>query len=247
MARVLLLGGTQEAQELAASLHAAGVPFLVSLAGRAPAQYAGPVRTGGFGGAEGLAAAIREGRFTTVVDATHPFAATISPAAVRAAHAAGVSYHRLERPPWRPCAGDTWTFVASLGEAAARLSPGARVFLAVGAGGLAPFLYRRDVSFLVRAIAGPDTGGRDDVVVVRARGPFDVSGERALWDAHRFTALVTKNAGGAASAAKLAVARERRTPVLMVRRPAGQPPADACSADAMMALLRTHLFPSGTV
>src|SRR5262252_8522581 len=55
--RILILGGTTEARQLAERLTAqAGLNVTLSLAGRtsAPAVQPVPVRTGGFGGAEGL-------------------------------------------------------------------------------------------------------------------------------------------------------------------------------------------------
>lgn len=235
--RILLLGGTTEAQDLAAALKRAELPFVVSLAGRARAHYPGPTRIGGFGGVDGIAVTLRAERFSHLVDATHPFAAEISPAAARAAADVGARYLRLERPPWRAGPLDWFVDVASAGEAAAALPAGARAFLTLGSRNLAPFLARRDLRLVVRAITRPDLGGRDDVTVIEARGPFALDAERALWDAHRFDALVTKNAGGAASEAKLVAARERGIPVIMIARPAGQPPADAGTADALMAQL----------
>lgn len=240
MTRILLLGGTQEARALAAELTAAGLDVLVSLAGRASAAaYPGETRTGGFGGEHALADFLRRGRFALLIDATHPFAATISPAAARAAYAAGLPYLRLERPPWHPEAGDVE--VPTLKAAAAALKPGSRTFLTVGSGSLAPFLERRDVAFVVRTVEAPDLMGRADIKVLRARGPFALADERALWDTHRFDTLVTKNAGGAATEAKLLVARERETAIVFVARPDGQPPADAVDVAGMMALVRRSL------
>src|SRR5207247_1189476 len=56
--RVLVLGGTAEARELAAALDDAGVPVISSLAGRVanPRLPRGEVRVGGFAGRQGLAA-----------------------------------------------------------------------------------------------------------------------------------------------------------------------------------------------
>ena len=54
---------------------------------------------------------------------------------------------------------------------------------------------------------------------VRARGPFELSGERALLSEHAIDTLVSKNSGGSATAAKLQAARELRVGVVMVRRP----------------------------
>ncbi|MEM8664871.1 MAG: precorrin-6A/cobalt-precorrin-6A reductase, partial [Pseudomonadota bacterium] len=200
-----------------------------------------PVVTGGFGGEEGLEDTIRREGVEVVVDATHPFAATISPAAKRAARSARVRYLRLERNRWRRAASDRWVEVRSLHEAAEELDSGSTVFLAVGAGGLAPFLPRRDLRLVVRTIEPPDLAGRHDITVIEQRGPFDIEDERALWDRFQFDAMVAKNSGGEASAAKLVVARERRTLVYMVRRPRGQPFPNARTAEAMMRRLRRHL------
>jgi len=52
-----------------------------------------------------------------------------------------------------------------------------------------------------------------------AGGPFSPQGERALFAARGIDVLVSKNSGGRATEAKLAVARELRLPVVMLRRP----------------------------
>ena len=239
--KILLLGGTEEARELAEALDEAGADFVVSLAGRTAATYPGNMRVGGFGGVEGLAETIRADAFEVVVDATHPFAANMSVNAKAAAKRAKVPYYRLERRPWRRAASDRWIDVDSLEDAAERLDSGSTVFLAVGAGGLAPFLPRRDLNLVVRAIEEPDLGNRRDIVVIQQRGPFDIEDERALWDKYAFDALVTKNSGGEAAGAKLVVARERRTLVYMVRRPRRQPWPSAHDAERMMRKLRRFL------
>ena len=56
--RILILGGTTEARQLAARLAARGdLDITLSLAGRTenPVEQPVPIRTGGFGGAQGLA------------------------------------------------------------------------------------------------------------------------------------------------------------------------------------------------
>ena len=92
---LLILGGTGEAAALAAALaerFGDRLAVTYSLAGRTtPARLPpGRVRSGGFGGAEGLAAFLRAEAVTAVIDATHPFAAAISRHARLACAAAGV-------------------------------------------------------------------------------------------------------------------------------------------------------------
>ncbi|MEM9223799.1 MAG: precorrin-6A/cobalt-precorrin-6A reductase [Pseudomonadota bacterium] len=240
MPNILVLGGTGEARALCDRLTERGTPYVVSLAGGTDAHYPGKVRVGGFGGVEGIKHAIAADGYSVIVDATHPFAQVISVNARAAARAMGIRYFRLERRPWRRASADRWVDVRSMDEAAERIASGSVVFLAVGVGGLAPFLPRLDLKLVIRAIAPPDVGDHPDVTVVSDRGPFVVDDERDLWDRFEFDSLVTKNSGGEATAAKLLVARERRTLVYMVRRPEGQPRPNAENVDQMMAKLRRY-------
>ncbi|MFD5073658.1 cobalt-precorrin-6A reductase [Streptomyces sp. NPDC058371] len=220
---ILLLGGTTEARELAARLAArTGVRVTTSLAGRVarPGALEGDVRIGGFGGAEGLAAWLREHQVDAVVDATHPFAEGITANAARAAAATGVPAVVLRRPGWQPQADDRWHPVASL-TAAAELLPGLgrRVFLTTGRLGLAAFADLAGLRFLVRSVEAPEPPMPPHTRVLLARGPFTVPDETALLREHRIDVLVTKDSGGEATSAKLTAARALGLPVVVVRRP----------------------------
>ncbi|MGI9410779.1 MAG: precorrin-6A/cobalt-precorrin-6A reductase, partial [Hyphomicrobiaceae bacterium] len=79
--RVLLLGGTQESRKLAAILDSdPRFAIISSLAGRTsqPEATSRNTRRGGFGGAKGLLNYASENDIDIIVDATHPFAETIS-------------------------------------------------------------------------------------------------------------------------------------------------------------------------
>lgn len=243
---VLVLGGTTEARELAAELAARpGVRVTTSLAGRVsrPAALEGDVRIGGFGGAEGLARWLREHGVDAVVDATHPFAAGITANAARAAAQTGVPAVVLRRPGWRPGPGDRWHSAASLIEAAALLPElGGRVFLTTGRLGLAAFADLAHLHFLVRSVEAPEPPLPPVTEVLLARGPFTVTGEKALLREHRIDVLVTKDSGGEATAAKLTAARDLDLPVVVVRRPP-LPPGVIAVADVASALARLDLGP----
>ena len=221
---MLILGGSGEAYELAEALAEAGDFHVVSsLAGRTrrPRLPPGEVRTGGFGGAEGLASYLRRSRMQAIVDATHPFAATMGWHAAEAARAAGLPLLRLERPPWRAAAGDNWRLVGDWEEAAALLRGAARrVLLAIGRHELASFAGLAEQWFLIRAVEAPDPMPPfRQAELLLARGPFDLAGERALLVDRRIDTIVCKNSGGTATDAKLAAAREAGIRVIMQRRP----------------------------
>ncbi len=225
--RLLLLGGTTEARELSETLAtgAAGpVEVILSLAGRTrtPAPSPSGPRIGGFGGPDGLAAYLKTQEIDLLIDATHPFAARMSANAVLAAEMTGVPLLRLVRPGWTARAGDRWTQVPTVAAAAERVAATAkRAFLTVGTGEIACFAACSEVFFLVRLIEPPATPlGLADHRLILDRGPFDLAGERRLMQENRIDALVTKNSGGTATAAKLEAARALEIPVIMVDRPA---------------------------
>jgi precorrin-6A/cobalt-precorrin-6A reductase len=236
-ARLLILGGTAEAVALAVACTARpGLEVISSLAGRTrpPTLPPGEVRSGGFGGAEGLARFLIERGIGCVIDATHPFAAQMSAHAKAACDEASVPRLRLLRPPWQPEPGDRWIEVADLAEAARRLPElGRRAFLTVGQRDLGAFAGL-DLWFLVRTIepAGPLPLRRAQWLA--GRGPFAVEGELALLRAHGIDVLVTKASGGEATYAKLVAARRLGLPVLMVRRP---PPPPGPVVDSVAAAL----------
>jgi precorrin-6A/cobalt-precorrin-6A reductase len=238
--RVLLLGGTSESSALARALAARdGVEVTTSFAGRtsSPVAPAGLTRVGGFGGADGLADHLRSAQVDVLIDATHPFAARMRWHAAEAAVAAAVPRLRVERPPWRPVPGDRWVSVGDLDAAAATVCEGdyRRVFLSTGRTELAPFAGCTGVWFLVRSVEPPDPLPLRDAHVVLDRGPFDLDGELALLSEHRVDAVVTKNSGAAATAAKLAAARELRLPVVIVERPPSPAGPEARTVDEALA------------
>ncbi|AZM56043.1 cobalt-precorrin-6A reductase [Streptomyces sp. WAC 01529] len=242
---VLILGGTTEARRLAELLtDEAGLRVTSSLAGRvaAPRLPPGEVRVGGFGGAEGMAAWLREHRVDALIDATHPFAGTISFNAASAAALAHVPLLALRRPGWVAGEGDDWHPVDSL-EQAARVLPalGERVFLTTGRMGLAAFTGDPELDglwFLVRSVDAPEPPFPARMEVLLDRGPFSLEGERELLRRHRVDVVVTKDSGGAATSPKLVAAREAGVPVVVVRRPAVPASAAVASPQEAVAWVR---------
>jgi precorrin-6A/cobalt-precorrin-6A reductase len=222
--RVLILGGTHEAFQLAEHLAAqAGIDFISSLAGRTrePRLPKGEVRTGGFGGAEGLARYLREERITLVINATHPFAAQISANAVAAAETAGIPLLRLLRPAWTARRDDRWVAARHAAEAAELCRrEGGRIFLTLGSGELDAFAEIHNAHFLVRMVDAPERLPLRDCHVITARGPFSLQEEMRLLVEHHIGLIVAKNSGGDATYAKIEAARRTGLPIIMIERPA---------------------------
>lgn len=217
--RVLLLGGTGEARALAKALHPR-VDVVSSLAGRVPdpALPVGPVRIGGFGGVDGLRRWLRDESIDAVVDATHPFAATMTAHAAAACTESRIPHLILARPAWDP--GAAMVVDSDDGAAEIVAQQGySRIFLTTGRSGVRAFAGS-DAWFLIRAVTDPDASAlpRHHRVLL-SRGPYGYDAELALLRDHRIDALVTKNSGGDMTRAKLDAAAALDVPVVMVARP----------------------------
>nr|WP_314074815.1 cobalt-precorrin-6A reductase [uncultured Roseococcus sp.] len=238
---LLILGGTTEARELAALLAARGADAVLSLAGRTakPVAMPVPVRMGGFGGVEGLVAHLREAGIRVLIDATHPYAATMSRHAAEAAARLGLPFLALRRPPWQHAPGDNWTEVADARGALAALGTAPRrVFLALGRQELAPFVEAPQHDYLIRSVDPIEPPlAVPHARYILARGPFPEAAEHALLRDARIEAIICKNSGGSATYGKIVAARALGIEVLLLRRPPLRPAPEVATAAEAMAWL----------
>jgi precorrin-6A/cobalt-precorrin-6A reductase len=224
MRNVLILGGTSEARQLAGRLaDRSDLKVTLSLAGRTaqPAAQPVPVRIGGFGGTDGLAAYLTAHRIGVLIDATHPYAATIAAHAAEAAARARIPIAALRRKAWTPTAGDRWIEVADVAGAVAALGavPG-RVFLAIGRKEVGAFEAAPQHDYLIRSVDPVEPPLKlPYATYIVARGPFTEQDEHALLKEHRIESVVAKNSGGSATYGKIAAARALGIEVVMLRRP----------------------------
>jgi precorrin-6A/cobalt-precorrin-6A reductase len=224
MRRILILGGTAEARQLAGRLsHRHDLEITLSLAGRttAPAAQPVPVRTGGFGGPDGLAAYLAARRIDALIDATHPYAAAMSAHAAEAAAHSDVRLLALRRPPWSAVIGDQWVEVDTIEDAVLALGPvPRRAFLTVGRRDIDAFAAAPQHSYLIRSVDPIDPPLRvPHATFITARGPFSEENDRALMTRHQINIVVAKNSGGDASYGKIVAARSLGIGVIMLRRP----------------------------
>ena len=224
MRHILILGGTAEARQLAAELaKRRDLAITLSLAGRTaqPAVQTVPVRVGGFGGAQGLAAYLVAERIGFLIDATHPYAAVMAANAAEAAKRSGVPILALRRPPWSPVAGDRWIDADDIEHAVSLLgSAPCQVFLAIGRKEVRAFSSAPQHHYLIRSVDPVDPPlAVPNASYLVARGPFSEADERALLEKHRIEVVVAKNSGGSATYGKIAAARALGIKVVMLRRP----------------------------
>jgi precorrin-6A/cobalt-precorrin-6A reductase len=244
--RILLLGGTGDALHIARRLSAAHVYSLAGL-GRTPADLACGVRIGGFGGVTGLADFIARENIGLLIDATHPYAARISANAASAAVQCAIPAWALRREGWQPQAGDDWRDFADWHELMSMLCSFSRPFFTVGR---EPLAHLDEIPshqhWTIRCLdAAP---GNTRATVIGSRGPFALAEERALFQRGGFDVLISKNSGGAATEAKLQVARELQLPVLLQRRPRStEVSREFESRNALLAALRKLETAAGTI
>jgi len=195
----------------------------LSLAGRtaAPAPQGVPVRVGGFGGSKGLAKYLAAERINVLIDATHPYAATMSDSAARAVQLIDVRLLALRRPPWAAVKGDRWIEVADAQHAVTALGQDPRhVFLTLGRQELGPFRQAPQHHYLIRSVdpISPPLAV-PHATYLTARGPFTEADDLALLKEHSIDAVVSKNSGGPATYSKIAAARALGIEVIMITRP----------------------------
>lgn len=245
---VVILGGTADARRLADALvdtFGDGLRVITSLAGRTknPKRPKGEIRDGGFGGADGLAAYLRDVGADLLIDATHPYAAQISAHAATAARAAGVSRLLLDRPAWEAAPDDRWVHVADIDAAVREISRRSDACLVTtGINDLAAFAPVTTTKLFVRLIETPDTPlPLGDAEIVVGTPPYKKDDEIALMRLLGIDLMVTKNAGGAATYAKIEAARALGIEVVMIDRPPLPESDIETSADDALARAREIL------
>jgi precorrin-6A/cobalt-precorrin-6A reductase len=221
--RILILGGTTEARQLAERLALrADIEATISLAGRTldPRPLPLPTRVGGFGGVDGLVGYLANEKIDLLIDATHPFANQISANAAQATERAGIPVLGLCRPGWTRRAGDRWLSADDVAGAVLALgSAPRRVFLAIGRQEAGQFSSAPQHAYLVRSVDPVDPPlDVPDCHYILANGPFHEDDETRLLRENDIDVVVSKNSGGAATYAKIAAARTLGIEVVMIER-----------------------------
>ena len=223
--KVLILGGTGEALEIASHLRQQlpHIQTITSLAGRTknPRTPPGQVISGGFGGEAGLLTFIKNEKIQLVIDATHPFAQTISTNSYRACKKSNIPRIGLIRPEWKFNKYTNFLQVENVEAASNALNDlSTRIFITIGIQGLNHFEKIKNVWFLIRLIQAPTHPLKiQNHKVILCPPPFNLKTERNLLKKFRINCLISKNSGSNATKAKIIAASELNIPIILIRQP----------------------------
>ncbi|NQU58920.1 MAG: cobalt-precorrin-6A reductase [Rhodospirillales bacterium] len=246
--RLLILGGTSEGADLAerAVVQFSGrLDVIYSLAGRVkPArELTARVRVGGFGGGQGLSDYLDDEGIDLLIDATHPFAATISANAYDACLTTETPRLTLTRPPWILPPGVKFLEAEDMLEAGKLLSGFAkRVLVTTGQKGFEALAKYPDIHFTIRVIEPPSEPPElENYTLLTSRPPYTLDDELALMEELNIDCLLAKQSGGEASVAKITAAIRRRIPIVLLRRPLPEPGDEVDTVGAALLWLESRV------
>jgi len=230
---ILLLGGTSETAAIASALADAGFNVLVSTATDVPlnvGDHPSISRRSGRLDPDQMAQLAKQQGVIAIVDASHPYAASLRVNARNAADQLKIPYLSWIRPPI-PEQDSLITSVSDHNTAAKlAFSYGLPVLLTTGSRNLEPYVNEanaRGIRLVARVLSHPSSieacrkAGISDDNIVSGRGPFSVEENLAVIKRYGIGVLVTKDSGIAGGVPeKLDAAHLAGCRVVLVQRPA---------------------------
>lgn len=223
---ILLVAGSAEAHQIAQAVAQTSQKMQAIL--RRPERSFGPLavpsRIWSPTSPDAMKKFISDEGITAVCDAGHGFDGDISAMAAEVSAGLGLPYLRVMRPAWdiAPPAERA----ADVAEAAAMITPGARVFAATGRGTLSAFSpFCGDRLFLRQTSRAGDDPAPEYVKIVHGSPPFGLQDEMALFQLLNIDTLICRNVGGRNSRPKLDAALRLGIRTILIDRP--DPPAGA--------------------
>ena len=222
MTKILIIGGTAEAKNLHFRLQEKKLFTILSYVGLTESidKEVKNIRVGGFGGATGMSAFVKDEGITHILDASHPFSKNITVNSLLAAQLAKIEYLGFERPKWQRQNGDKWKLVSDMNKAIKLIDETDRVFVTIGSKEIR-FLNRKPKPFyLIRMINEPENKMLlDRFKLIFDQGPFTFEQELEIMKEFSINKLITKNSGSNAVVEKIHAARELGVEVIMIERP----------------------------
>jgi len=230
---IIVLAGTREGREICARLQGAGRPVLASVTSSwgeslLKSQGVANVLQGNLSRA-GLEELIRSERASLIIDATHPFAATISQDAMDAARQIGIEYLRLEREPAALPDHPLIIRIQALGEIEAYLEIGHRLFSTLGSKHLPailPMVRRKKAQLVARVLPHSavlkscEDLGLLPGQLIAMQGPFSLALNVEMFRHYGADLVISKESGAYGGLeTKAGAALELGIPILVWSRP----------------------------
>lgn len=243
--RILVVGGTADGRKLATELHQLGLDVIYSIAGIVrKATVPCKSISGGFTQFGGLATYICEHKITHLIDATHPFAETMSNSIAQVSNDHSIPAIRFHRKPWPKTDNDDWIAVSEWPELIAKVAHHQSLFITAGqiSQDVIEQLAKQAKHLLLRTAMPAKVELPANVTWLKAIGPFLLEDERQLLQAYKIDAIISKNSGGNATYAKIQAAAQAGIPVYQFKRPQLAPlQYQFDNAADCIALLQTYL------
>lgn len=233
--KILVVGGTADGRHLATKLFELGFAVIYSIAGIVrKAKVPGPTISGGFTQFGGLQQYIIDNQITHLVDATHPFAQTMSNAISAASETLLIPAIRFHRPEWPKTNNDKWVEVTQWSEVIEAVASHSSIFITAGqiTQDVITPLAEQAEHVLLRTAMPVKIELPENVTWLKAIGPFQFEDEITLLEQYNIDAIISKNSGGDATYAKIKAAAQKGIPVYQFKRPSILPTQYQCDDQA---------------
>ncbi|NLG33189.1 MAG: precorrin-6A reductase [Syntrophomonadaceae bacterium] len=229
----VVLAGTSEGRKLIRALQDRGYPVIGSVSTQYGARLL--LRDGishfvqGSLDHDGLKRLIEENKAQLMIDATHPFALTISRQAMEVCKENDILYLRLEREGGKLPVNPWIKTIRRLEEGEQFIKPKMRVFSTLGTKSLpvlAEMVNRQQGELIARVLPASDVIKRCEQLgllpdqIVAIKGPFTADLNRAIFKMYKADLIITKESGDAGGVnAKIQAAIELGIPIVVWLKP----------------------------
>jgi len=240
--KVLVFSGTSEGNTISRWLKDKGIDVTVSVAteyGSRNTDADLDVHYGSYGGTKGISEEIKERGYDLVIDATHPYAVSISTHVKEACQSTGTELIRVSRPSSSSNLDGDITYVDDIDDAVSIIQGiEGRVLVTTGMKELHKYTAIDDYKdrVVARVLSVKDSIlkaldlGFEGANLICARGPFSEEFNHALIEQTGASVLVTKDTGSEGGfEEKIRAAKSAGVKVIVIRRPDddGMPVDDA--------------------
>ena len=254
---IWLIGGTTESVKIAELLSNANLPCIVSVTTQAARQLYGHISGLNFFigkiDSNQIINFLNTYQINLVIDATHPYAVTISQGVIAACEENNIPYLRYERPLVPNSSAQVINFPSIEALLNSNYLTGKRVLLTNGSKSLSLFQdYHYQAELFARILPYPESlnmamdAGFSCDRLIAMRPPFSEELEKALWKLWRIEVVISKASGtSGGEGIKIRVAEALKIPLIIINRPTINYPLVTSKVEDVLSFVR-HNFPASS-